>query len=153
MFLNALPSEQAALVGVIDPDVHAAGASVSDYADLSKFKLFAALIFAGELGASGTLDAKLVQATDASGTGKKDVTGYAITQLTQAGTDADKQAWLNIAADSSAIDHENGFRYLAVEMTTAVASSDTCAALLGFVPNDGPASDYDLASVDEIVSP
>lgn len=147
---NAIPSERAAVLGVIDPDANAAGALTSDWGDLTLFESAMAIVMAGTLGASATLDAKLQQATDSSGTGAKDITGKSITQLTQAGTDSDKQAIINVRAEE--LDLDNGFTHVAIVMTTATATSDSGAILLGFNPRSGPASDNDLASVDEIVN-
>lgn len=148
--INALPSEMVAVLGVIDPDANAAGALTSDYADMTKFESAMAVIMAGALGTSATLDAKLVQATDSSGTGVKDISGKSITQLTQAGTDDDKQVVINLRAED--LDVTNGFTHAAIVMTTATATSDSGAILLGLNPRFGPASDNDLASVDEIVT-
>jgi hypothetical protein len=143
------PSEKVAVLGVIDPDANGAGALTSDYGDAAKFEQLMAVIMAGTLGTNATIDAKLVQATDASGTGVKDITGKAITQLTEAGTDSDKQAIIQVRADE--LDVAGGFRYVAIVMTTAVATSDSGAILLGLNPAYGPANSNDLASVDEIV--
>lgn len=143
------PSEMVAVLGTIDPDANTAGALTSDYGDASKFEQLMAIIFAGTLGTSATLDAKLVQATDSSGTGVKDITGKAITQLTEAGTDSDKQAIIQVRADE--LDVAGGFKWVAIVHTVATATSDSGAVLLGLNPTFGPASGYDLASVDEIV--
>lgn len=150
MKMNALPTEVAAIVGVIDPDANVAGALSSAYVDMSKFNQLMAIVMAGTLGVAATLDAKIEQATDSSGTGVKDVTGKAITQLTQAGTDSDKQAAINLRAEE--LDIDNGFSFARLTMTTAVATSDSGAVVIGFGASYGPASDFDLASVDEIVN-
>ena len=147
--LNLRPSEQAAVVGNIDPDVYTAATYLTAYVPAKNFNQFLAIIQAGTLGASATLDAKIVQATDASGTGSKDVTGLAITQLTQAGTDSDNQALINVRADD--LDIANSFTHLAISMTVGTATSDAGAVLLGFGPRYGPASDNDASTVDEIV--
>jgi hypothetical protein len=147
--MNKLGSESVAVGGVIDPDANAAGALTSDYVSMDNFETAMAIIMAGTLGSSGTLDAKLVQATDSSGTGSKDITGKSITQLTQAGTDSDKQAIINVRAEE--LDVDNSFNHVAITMTTATATSDSAAILLGMNPRRAPASDNDLASVDEIV--
>lgn len=150
MKMNALPSEVAAVVGVIDPDVTAASTVVSAWVDMSKFNQIMAIVLAGTLGVSATLDAKLEQAQDSSGTGAKDVTGKAITQLTQAGTDDDKQAVINLRAEE--LDIDNGFSFARLSITVAVATSDAGGLVLGFGASYAPASDNDLASVDEIVN-
>ena len=92
---NELASEGVAVGAVIDPDVLTATAFTSTWMSMEVFENAMAIVMAGTLGSSATLDAKLLQATDASGTGSKDITGKAITQLTQAGTDSDKQAIIN----------------------------------------------------------
>lgn len=147
---STLPSENVAISGVIDPDANAAGAITSTYVDMGKFESALAIILAGTLGTSGTLDAKLVQATDSSGTGVKDITGKAITQLTQAGTDSDKQALINVRAED--LDTDNGFNHVAIILTTATATSDSAAVLVGCNPRFSPASDNDVSTVDEIVA-
>lgn len=149
MNLNAKPSEICAVVANIDPDAYAASTVVSGYVNMRDFTALMAVIQAGDLGASATLDAKLVQATDTSGTGSKDITGKAITQLTQAGTDSNKQVLINVRPEE--LDVDNGFDCVAISMTVAVATSDAGAMLLGFFPSRGPATAVDSATVDEVV--
>lgn len=150
MSFSSLPSDRVAVGGVIDPDANTAAALTSDYLDMRQFGSAMALIMAGTLGASATLDAKLVQATDDSGTGVKDITGKAITQMTQAGTDeSDRQAIINVRVEE--LDVNNGFAFVAIVMTTGTATSDSAAVLLGLDPRRGTASNNDLASVAEIV--
>lgn len=148
--MSYLPSEKVAVLGTIDPDAYTAATYTSDYANCGLFNKLMAIIEVGTLGASATIDAKLRQAQDSSGTGVKDITGKAITQLTQAGTDDDKQAIINL--DASELDVENGFEYVQISLTVGTATSDCGAMLLGLEPRYGPANDNDLASVDEIVS-
>ncbi len=147
--MNMKGSEAVAIGGVIDPDANGAGALTSNYIDAGKFHSMMAIIMVGTMATNSVVDAKLVQATDSSGTGVKDITGKAITQLTAAGSDSDKQAIINVLAEE--VDVRNGFSFVAIVMTTAAASSDSSAVLLGVNPRHGPASDFDLASVDEIV--
>lgn len=148
--MNALPSEQAAVLGVIDPDATAAGTVTSDWCSMAQFESIMAVVMAGTLGSSATVDAKLEQATDSSGTGAKDVSGSAITQLTQAGSDDDKQVVINCRAAD--LDVSNGFDHVRLSITVATATSDAGGIVLGFGPRHAPASDNDLASVDEIVT-
>lgn len=147
---NVLGSEMVAVVGTIDPDVQTAGALTSDYGAAADFESMMAIIMAGTLGSSATLDAKLVQATDSSGTGSKDISGAAITQLTDGGSDSDKQAIINVRPED--LDLDGGFTHVAITMTVGTATSDTGAILLGINPRYAPASDSDLTSVDEIVT-
>lgn len=146
--MNRLPSEKAAIVGAIDPDANTAATYLSDAIDMSKFESIMAVIMAGILGASATIDAKLVQATTSGGT-YKDVTSKAITQLVKA-TDDDKQAIINCRAED--LDVDNDYRYVKLSMTVGTATSDSGAVVLGFNARTNPASDNDLASVAEIVT-
>lgn len=146
---NVPASKQVAVVGTIDPDAYAASTVVSDWVNMEDWERVMAIVMAGELGSSATLDAKLRQAKDGSGTGAKDIAGKAITQLTQAGSGSDKQAVINVRRED--LDYNNGFTYVALSMTVATATSDAGAILLGLNPRYNDAEDNDLASVDEIV--
>lgn len=150
MFPNANPSALAGVVGVIDPDAYAAGTVTTGWIKASDYHSFLAVIMAGDLGASATVDAKIEQATSAAGAGAKDVSGLAITQLTKAGTDDNKQALINV--QPADLDLANGFTHFCLSMTVANATSDAGAIVLGFSPRKGPATAKDLATVDEIVS-
>ena len=147
---NILSSHHAALVGVIDPDATAASVVSTGWINMANFERLMAIIFAGTLGASATVDAKLEQATDGAGAGAKDITGKAITQLTQAGGDSDKEAVINLSADE--MDINNLFTHARLTVTVGVATSDIGAGVFGLVPRYGPASDNDLATVVEIIS-
>lgn len=144
------PSDQVAVVGNIDPDAYAAGTVTTGWVSAKNFDAFMAIVQAGDLGASATLDAKLEQATDGSGTGAKDITGKAITQLTKAGSDDNKQAVINLRTEE--LDVTNGFDFVRLSMTVATATSDAGGILLGMVARYGPASDNDASTVDEIVA-
>lgn len=147
---NALGSEVAAVVGVIDPDAYAADTYSTGWIDMGEFGKIMAVITAGDLGASATIDAKLEQAKDSSGTSPDDITGKAITQLTQAGGDSNKQAVINCKDDE--LDLANGYTHVRLSVTVGTATSDAGALVLGLDPRYGPASDNDAASVDEIVN-
>lgn len=148
---NALPSEVAAVVGTIDPDAYSADTTVSDYVDMGLFERIMIIISVGTMAATATLDAVVKQATDSSGTSPKNLTtSKAITQLTQAGGDSDKQVIINVLAED--LDLANNYDHAAISVTGAVAASDYGVVILGFNPRYAPASDNDLASVDEIVS-
>lgn len=146
--INELPSEGMALVATIDPAENLVAATVSDYGDIGKFAAMLAVLQLGVIGAAATIDMKLVQATDAAGTGKKDITGKAIMQLVKA-TDDDKQALINVRAED--LDIDNDFSFVAIELTVGAAVSLSSAVLLGMGARYKPASDENLASVAEIV--
>ena len=148
MNINVLPSDQAVLAAIIDPDAYAASPVTSGWVHMGTFEAIQAIVMAGTLGSSATLDAKLEQATDSSGTGAKDITGKAITQLTQAGTDSDKQAIINCRSEE--LDVANGFDYVRLSMTIGTATSDAGGLVLGHYPRYAPATD--ATTVDEVVS-
>jgi hypothetical protein len=108
-----------------------------------------ALIQSGVLGTGATLDAKLQQATDASGTGAKDVAGKAISQLTQAGSGSAKQAIINLRPED--LDVNNGYAYVRLSVTVGVAASLTAAQLLGFNPRFAPGDASNQAAVAQVV--
>lgn len=144
-----LPSDRAAVVGVIDPDALAADTYETGWISMSDFQSVMAIIMAGTLGSSATLNAKFEQGQGAAGANPQDVPGKAITALTQAGTDSDKQAVLNCFADD--LDLADGYDHVRLSMTIGAATSDAGALVLGFDARYEPASNNDLASVDEIV--
>jgi hypothetical protein len=146
--MNRLPSEKAAVVATIDPDAYTAATYLSDAVDMADFESIMALVKVGTMASTSTVDAKLVQATTSGGT-YKDITGKAITQLTEAGTDSDKQAIINCRAED--LDVANDYRYVKLSVTVAAAASDLDGTILGFNAAVNPASDNDLASVAEIV--
>jgi hypothetical protein len=138
MQVNLKPSQRAAIVGVIDAQ-SATTAKTSAWIDATTFHNFMAIITAGAIASTGTLDAKIQQATDNAGTGAKDVSGKAITQMTNAGPDSNKQAVINLKQED--LDFANGFKFFQVSMTPAVAASLISATVLGFDPRYGAASD------------
>jgi len=145
---NILPSDRARVMGVIDPDVTVASTVATGWIAAEEYANFMSVVMGGTLGASATLDAKLEQATSSGGAGAKDITGKLITQLTQAGTDSDKQAIINLRPDE--LDTANDFTHFRLSVTVAVATSDVAAIVFGFDARYEP--ETDATSVDEIVS-
>jgi hypothetical protein len=140
-------AEEVALLATIDPATISFGTPVlSDAIDCSKWGELMAVVSAGTLGASATLDAKFVS-DPASGGSYSDVTGGAITQMTKAGSDDNKQAIMSIKTDRLADTH----RYVKVSLLVGVANSAAAVHVFGAKPRYQPVADYDLASVDEIV--
>lgn len=145
MHVNSLPSERFAPVASIDPDAYTAATYTSGWVAVKNFHRFFAVFQAGDLGSSATLDGKLEKATDSSGTGAADVTGASITQLTQAGTDSNKQACINF--DTANLEG-SAFTHIRLSMTVGTATSDAGAILFGCDPRDGVASSNDDSTVD-----
>lgn len=143
-------SEENAIVGCIDPDAYAANPYETDEIALENGTRVAFVVMAGTLGSSATLDFAVHGATAAGGSYAA-ISGASITQLTQAGTDDDKQAILEISAQYI----ENlglGYTHIKGVMTVGTATSDCGALAIQSRLVYSPAADFDLASVDEIVT-
>lgn len=151
MHLNSLPTERVAVIGSVDPASHGAGAHVSGWVDCSKFRRICAVISVGVLGVNATVDAKLTSAVTSAGGTPQDISGALITQLTKAGADDSKQVIINLDC-AKLVKQTVPSRYVKLTVTVGTAASLASAVLLGFDPIDGPASNSDATSVDEIVS-
>ena len=148
MFPNAKGSELFSVLATIDPASQAVGTVTTGWISAGNHHTLLALVQSGVLGTGATLDAKLQQATDASGTGAKDVTGKAITQIVKA-TGDNKQAQINLRPDD--LDVTNGYAYVRLSLTVAVAASLTAAQLLGFNPRFAPGDASNQAAVAQVV--
>lgn len=116
---NLLPAPQAVSIGTISPDSHAPGTLVTDWQSIDRFPVIQAAILSGDLGSSGTLDAKLEQAQNSSGGGAKDIAGKSITQLTQSGGGSNQQVLIRCRADE--LDTAGGFSYVRLSLTIGAA--------------------------------
>src|SRR5258708_2927773 len=125
---NAKPSEHLAVLTTFDPVSQGAGTVVTAWVPMKNFFAMVAIVGVGVMTATGTVDAKLRQATDNAGTGAKDITGKAITQLLAAGGN-NRQAIINVKAAD--LDTEGGFGFVALSITVATASSLINPTLLG----------------------
>ena len=148
MFPNAKGSELFSVLATIDPASQAVGTVTTGWISAGNHHSLLALVQSGVLGTGATLDAKLQQATDASGTGAKDVTGKAITQIVKA-TGDNKQALINLRPDD--LDVTNGYSFVRLSLTVAVAASLTAAQLLGFNPRFAPGDASNQAAVAQVV--
>ena len=146
------PSDAVAVLGTVDPDALTATTHDTDWVDVRDFEKLMAIISWGDLGEDATIDAKLREATDSSGTGAQDITSKAITQIDATVTPQpnDQQAIINLTGEE--MDVANGFTHVSLRVTVATATSDGAAVLLGLNPRYGPASDRDLSSVVEIIT-
>jgi hypothetical protein len=147
---NLNPSARIGVVGVIDPDAYAAGTYTTGWIDMQDYFALMGVVMVGDMVASSTVDGKFQQATDSSGTGVKDVTGSAITQLTKAGTDDNKQVAINLR--QSDLDRNNNFRFVRLSMTVATAASDAGGIVIATDTRYGAGTDTDATTVDEVVS-
>ena len=144
---NIKPSDQVALLGAIDPVSQAAATVTSAWMLMAEYDAIMAILETGALGTAATVDAKLRQATAVAGTGAKDITGKAITQLVKASND-NEQVIINCRVDE--LDVNNGFCYVQLSITVGTAASLIAAQVYGFYPRYQPADHVD--TVIEVVS-
>lgn len=134
---NLKLSDEFTLAALIAPVSQGAGAVSTGYVYAGNFNRIMAAIHAGVLGASATVDAKFQQATDSGGTGVKDVTSAAITQMVKA-TDDGKFSFINL--DPQKLDVANNFNYVRLTVTVGTAASLISAEVYGSNPRYGVAS-------------
>lgn len=148
MFPTAKPSERIATVAVYNPASVSASTVTTGWVKGAAFHEYLVTLFTGVLGTSATVDAKLEQATDSSGTSAKDISGKAITQIVKASGD-NKQALINFR--TSDFDVNGGFGYFRLSITVGTAASIVGAIIQGIDPDNYPASGSNAASVVQIV--
>ena len=148
MYPNSKASEMLAVLATIDPATQAAGAVSTGWVSVANHLGFLALVQTGVLGTSATVDAKLQQALDSAGTGAKDISGKAITQIVKA-TGDNKQVLVNVKPEE--LDTVNGFGFVRVTVTVGVAASITSAQLLGVNPRYAPADVGNQAAVVQVI--
>jgi len=148
MFSNNRISEALAQVANIAPVSQAAGAVSTGWVSVKNLHMLLAIVNTGVLGVSATVDAKLQQATDGAGTGAKDITGKAITQIVKA-TGDNKQALINLRPQE--LDTNANFSFVRLTITVGTAASLISADLLGF-PRNLPADTANQAAVVQVVA-
>lgn len=146
--VNSLPSERLAVAAVVAPGARVAGAGNSGWIDTALYSRLMAIISTGVLGTLATVDAKWQQATDSSGTGSADVTQGQLTQIVKASGD-NKQAVMNLDVNRLT---DRTKRFVRLVLTVGTATSDAGAVVLGVDPKHAPATDFDPASVVQVVS-
>jgi hypothetical protein len=145
---NALLSEDVGVLATLDPVSQGAGTITTGWINAGNFLKFMALIQTGVLGAAATVDAKLQQATDAAGTGVKDIAGKAIVQIVKA-TGDNKQAEINLRPEQ--LDVNNGFGFVRLSLTVGTAASLVGASVLGAFPRQGTGGDKNQAAVVQTI--
>jgi hypothetical protein len=144
---NQKISEGLALLAKISPVSQGAGTATSGWVYVGNHHQLMATILVGVLGTAATVDAKIQQATDSSGTSAKDVANKSITQLVKASND-NNEAVINFRA--SDLDQANAFCYVRVSVTVGTAASLIAATLHG-APRFEDASALNDATVVQVV--
>lgn len=145
---NVKLNEKIAVLATLDPASVAPSTVVTAWVPMANFQSISAQIQTGVMGASATIDAKLRQATDITGTGAKDITGKALVQILKAAGD-NKQA--SIEARGEDLDVNGGFAFVALSLTVGIAASIVGAQLLGVSARFAPASAFNQAAVVQVV--
>ena len=148
MFPNAKGSELLAILATLDPTSQAVGTSSTGWIPVRAHHALLAVVHTGVLGTGATVDAKVQQALDATGTSAKDITGKAIAQIVKASGD-NKQALINVAPQD--LDAVGGFGFIRLSVTVAGAASLTSAQVLGANARELPAEGANQTSVVQVV--
>ncbi len=114
---------------VLAPASRGAGAVTgATYLSMDGHESAVALLDVGAIVATGTINLKVVQATDAVGTGSKDMADAVLVQI--ADTGGSKLYAIEFRADT--LDHNNGFVYVSVTLTTAAAANIAGVTLMRY---------------------
>jgi len=148
MFPNAKGSELLAILGTLHPTSQAIGSATTGWISAASHRGLLAIVQTGVLGAGATVDAKIQQAQDSTGTGIKDIAGKSITQIPKASGD-NKQALINVKPEE--LDTANGFGFVRLSVTVGVAASQTAAQVLGINGRELPASGVNQSAVVQII--
>jgi hypothetical protein len=145
---NLNPSKRADVVGSIDPDAYAAGTYTTGWIDMSKFFSVLAVVMAGTLGASATLDAKIQQARIRAARARRISPASRSRSLRRPAPIATNR---RSSTSCSRISTANNFARPPLD-DGRDGGVRRRRVVLGFDPRFGDAEANDKASVDEIVS-
>lgn len=149
MMGNLDPGARVAMVGVIPAQQAGVGSVSSGWVDMrNAFDLLATLNI-GVIGAGGTIDARIEQATSDAGAGAKPVAGLAVAQIVKAGGD-NRQAAINLRQED--LDKNANYRFVRLTVTVGGAASFLSAMLVAFDLRYGAGSANQLPSVAQSVS-
>ena len=141
MNTQAKALDLAQIVGVIEP-VAGAATYATVYIDAGSAYAFSALVAVGTAGTS--VNAKIQQATDSSGTSVKDLSGSAITEI-----DGDGESAV-IQFKPEDLDTANGFDHFRLSITTVGATAVAGGTVTAVSPRYAPLAD--AAKIDEVVT-
>lgn len=131
------PSQEIYEETVLDPGTVITGVypGATTYIHVGDFERFQFKLAVGST--NNNVAAKVVQATDAAGSGSKDITGAAITTLD--GNDDNQQA--SIEVEVRKLDINNGFDYVALSLTIT-GTTTAYAEFRGFTPGLVPVTQH-----------
>ena len=149
MLATLKPTQNIALLDVV-PASAATGTYTTGWLAAAKYEAFLAVVQNGALGSSGTIDAKIQQAQDSSGTNAKDVTATIMTQNTQAGGDSNKVNLINLLQRD--LDIPNGFGYFRLSITVGTATSVVGGLVYALNERYAPAAGNNGTAVKQVVN-
>ena len=138
-------TERNAVVATIDPDAYVSGLFSTDWVDMDDFYEVMFIAMLGTIVTTASLDLTIQEARTSGGSGAQNLSGKTLTALTSGSNDS--QALINVQASDLA----QGYSFVRGQMLLSVAGGDAAVVAVGSRPRHHPASDYDLASVAEIV--
>ncbi len=139
-------TEDNAVLATIEAAAAGTGTATSDVVDLQEVRRVTFILLVASVLATGTVDMDIQEGTS-TGSFNTATALKSITRLT--GTaDQNKQALVEVEASELS----DGFRFLRAIVTTATANSIFSLVAIGAHPTYHPTSDFDLASVAEIVN-
>lgn len=152
-------SERAGILAAIDPASLGAGTYNTDIVDMRYWRRVAVIVGSGVLGDLGTLQVavKVNTANSVSSPTPTTITGKAFTSSTFSGSGSgtaggsQHQGIIEVTAEECENALNEG-RYLFATLTVGTATSLACVYIIGIDARYGPASDYDLADVKEIIA-
>lgn len=151
--------ERAAILARIDPASLSASTYNTDIIDMRYWRRVIFIVQSGVLGNNGTLQLalKVNTANSVSSPTPTTVTGKAFTASSFSGSGSgtaggsNHQGIIEITAEECENALDQG-RYLFATLTVGTATSLASLVAIGLDPRYGPASDFDLADVREIIS-
>ena len=144
---NQKISEGIAVLATIDPVLQGIGTVSTGWISVANMLQILALVDVGVFGASATVDANIVQATDNIGTGSKAITGKSIVQMLAAGGN-NKQVLINLRPTD--LDTTNNFNFVRLNVVVAAAATQVSAAVVA-VPRYEDASLLNQAGVTQVI--
>jgi hypothetical protein len=152
-------SERCAILATIDPASLTAADYDSDIIDMKYWRRVAIILITGVMGNNGTaqIAVKVNTANSTSSPTPVSVTGKAFTASSFSGSGSgtaggtNHQGIIEVTAEEceAALD---GGRYLFARLTIGTATSIAGLVILGIDSRYGPAADYDLSDVREIIA-
>jgi hypothetical protein len=117
---------------LVPPASSSAARTSAAYVDMRTFEAALLNLIVGAIGAGGTLTAQLVQATSSGGAGSKNLGSVTFTTITDAGgsTAGVSNSLYGIEFRTGQMDLANGFYFVGVTITAAVAASISGAELI-----------------------